>query len=490
MKNYSIYIFFSLLVTTTFVYSQESKVPYRVFIELKGGVHNENNRLTDQNNQLSKRAQAQLTSGFNAGVYLNDGRSVLGLDYDVVTIGNSLTFSTVPSSYGAGISMHRITPNFQYQVPILERMKLTRLSLIAKAGPTITFTNRPLGSRGTVSTVWFDNNNDTTAFILTNDKQNRNLFAGVTFSGGILYTPHPRIRFSYSIYPSWNLTSNDVIVQDIEYRYFNTSMNRNARALSTGTTFTQSIAMGYAFGKTQVRKEQIAQKKRLYTPKEWERRKSWSLILHTSNSYPVIALNDPAGYLTNKPVERFTYGAKVFYRLKPKWQVGTGIESVPFQLDARLPQQVGGGGTVVRNSYQIPFMVEYTLLETKSRVKLEWLARGGLALGLQRKVIANTATDFDLNQIHEPAYFWERETKDRPSTAFLAGLVGTRLNVHLSKSIFLTGYVQKQWAFTPNAFHRSRATYQVGNPQAPRFEATVTSKGSALLPGFGIGFQL
>lgn len=484
----------TLLVVFASVFSQGFgqgvKVPYRVFIELKAGIHTEKNRLTDLGGQLTTNAHTLPTTGINAGVYLNNGRSVLGLDYDVVTIGNSLTFSTVPSSYGAGISMHRITPNFQYQVPILERMKLTRLSLIAKAGPTITFTNRPLGSTGTVSTVWLDNNNDTTAFILTNDKQNRNFFAGITLSGGILYTPNPRLRISYSIYPSWNFTSNDVIIQDIEYRYFNTAINRNARALSTGTTFTQSIAMGYAFGKTQQGKAQLARKRQLYTAEEWEKRKRWSLIFNTSNTYPVIHLSDAGGQLTRQPAERFTFGAQVFYRIHPKWRFGTGVESVPFQLDARLPRQVGGSGAVVRNSYQIPFLAEYTLLETKGKVKLEWLARAGLALGLQRKLIADRENNFGVSIIQEPEYFWESETRDRPSTAFLAGLVGTRLNVHLSKSIFLTGYVQQQWALTQNAFHRSRATYQVVSPQAPTFEATLTTKGSMLLPGFGIGFQL
>lgn len=471
-------------------YGQGVKVPYRVFVELKAGFHLERNRLSDPDGQLITRAHTQPVTGINAGIYLNNGRAVLGLDYDVVTIGNSLTFSAVPSSYAAGRSFHRLTPNFQFHFPLIQQKKLPRLSLIAKAGPTFTFTGSPIGSTGTTSSFWLGSNNDTTAFINSHERLNRNFFAGITLSGGILFTPNPRLRFSYSIYPSWNFTSNDVIIQDIEYRYFNTPLSSNAMVHNTGTTFTQSIALGYAFGKTQQGKAQLARKRRLYTDVEWEKRKRWSLIFHTSNTYPVIHLSDAGGKLTRQPVERFTYGAQVFYRIHPKWRFGTGVESVPFQLDARLPRQVGGSGAVVRNSYQIPFLAEYTLLETKGKVKLEWLARAGLALGLQRKLIADRENNFGVSIIQEPDYFWESETRDRPSTAFVAGLIGTRLNVHLTKNIFLTGYVQQQWAITQNAFHRSRATYQVGNPQAPKFEAALTTKGSVLLPGFGIGFQL
>lgn len=490
MSKKIIFIAFFFILTLYNLFAQTSPVTHRVFIELKAGLHTEKNKLTDPGGQLIQRAHTQPTTGINAGVFLNNGRSVLGLDYDVVTIGNSLTFSAVPSSYGAGRSFHRLTPNFQYQLPVFEKNNLPRLSLIGKIGPTLTFTGSPGGSTGTVTTAWLDNNNDSSAFILTKDKLNRTFFAGLTLAGGILFTPNPRLRFSYSIYPSWNFTSNDVIVQDIRYRYFNDPTVYNAHALSTGTTFTHSLSMGYAFGKTQVRKDEIAQKKQLYTTEEWEKRKRWLLVLHTSNTYPVIHLNDPAGHLTQDPVERFTYGAQVFYRIKPKWLIGTGFESVPFQLDARTPSQIGGSGTYVRNSLQFPLLAEYALLRTKGKIKIEWLARGGLALGLQRKVIVDPEIDFDTNIIQQPEYYAEIESRDRPSRAFLAALAGTRLNVHLSKNIFLTGYVQNQWAITNKAFHRSRATYQVGSPQAPKFEAELTTKGSVLLPGFGIGFQL
>ena len=84
----------------------------------------------------------------------------------------------------------------------------------------------------------------------------------------------------------------------------------------------------------------------------------------------------------------------------------------------------------------------------------------------------------------------EEETRDTPSKAFLAGLLGTRVNVHLSKNIFLTGYLQQQWALTNNIFHRSRSSYQINNQPAPLHEAELTTKGTMFLPGFGIGFQL
>jgi hypothetical protein len=482
------FLFFSILGYNLF--GQNESLPHRVFVELKAGLHRERNLLTDPGGQLWSPSRNEPTTGINIGMLLNNGKSVVGLDYDVVTIGNSFIFRSTTSSYFSGRSFHRLTPNFQYQLPISEKKNYPNLSLVGKIGPTFTFTNSPVGSTGTISTVWLDGNNDSTAFILTQRKLNRNFFAGLTLTGGILFTPNPRLRFSYSLYPSLNFTSNDVIIQDIRYRYFNDPNIYNAQALSTGTTFTHSIAMGYAFGKTKMGKETLARKKQLYTDEEWEKRKGWSLVLHTSNTYPVIHITDAGGHLTNKPVERFTYGAQVFYRLTPKWAVGTGFESVPFQLDARTPSQVGGSGTVVRNSLQFPFLAEYNLLQTKGKVKVEWLARSGLAIGLQRKAIADPEKDFDLRLIQEPEFYWEKETRDRPSTAFLAGLLGTRVNIHVSKNIFFTGYVQNQWAITNNAFHRSRAAYQVGNPQAPLYDAELTTKGSVLLPGFGVGFQL
>lgn len=472
------------------IYAQNETVPYRVFIELKAGLHRERNLLTDPGGQLRITSQTEPTTGINVGVLLNNGKSVIGLDYDVVTAGNSIIFRSNPSSYISGRSFHRLTPNFQYQLPISEKNGLPKLSLVGKIGPTFTFTNSPMGSTGTISNVWLDSNNDSTAFILTQRKLNRTFFAGITIGAGLLFTPNPRLRFSYSVYPSWNFTSNDVIIQDIRYRFFNVPATYQARALSTGTTLTHSIAMGYAFGNTQLRKEQIERKKQLYTVEEWDKRKRWSLLLHTSNTYPTINLNDPAGHLTQKPVERFTYGVQVFYRITPKWQMGTGFESVPYQLDGRTPPQIGGNGTYVRNSLQFPFLAEYLLLQTRGKIKIEWFARAGLSLGLQRKAIADPERDFDLRLIQQPEYYWEKETKDRPSKAFLAGLAGTRLNVNLTKNIFLTGYAQYQLAITNNAFHRSRVTYQVGNPQAPFQDAALTTNGTNFLPGFGIGFKL
>lgn len=475
----------------TILLSQVSEPLYRVFVELKAGLHRERNLLTDPAGQLNKAPHTGPTTGINAGIFLNDGRSVLGIDYDVVTIGNSFIFRSVLSSYGEGRSFSRLTPNYQYQLPLLlKKNNFPKLSLVGKIGPSVTFTSSPKGSTGTVSTVFLDNNNDTTAFIFTQDKLNRTFAIGLTLGAGILYTPNPRLRFSYSIYPSWNLTSNDVIIQDIQYRFFNDPAIYNARALSTGTTFTQSISMGYAFGKTQLRKDQIARKKRLYTPEEWDKRKRWSLIFITSNTYPTIDMNDPAGYLTKTPVERFTYGAQFFYRFKPKWNLGMGFESVPYQLDGRTPPQVGGNGTFVRNSLQFPLLAEYELLRTDGKIKMEWLARGGVALGLQRKAIADPQMDFDERTISQPEFYYERETKDRPSGAFLAAVAGTRINIALSKNIFLTGYAQYQMAVTKNTFHRSRVHYQVGSPQAPLYKAELSTRGSTFLPGFGIGFKL
>jgi hypothetical protein len=489
MNKYSL-CFLVLFFFADKLFAQSEFVPYRVFVELKAGLHSEKNLLTDPGGRLNHRSKTSPTTGINAGVYLNDGRSALTLELDIVTIGNSFFFDSVSSFYGAGIGFKRITTSYNYNLPLITNKGYTKLSLFGKIGPSITFKSRPKGSTGLVATVFYDNNDDTTAFIISHNTQNRNVFASLTLGAGLLITPNPRLRFSYSIYPSWNFTSNDVITQDIKYRFFNDPTIYQASALSTGTTLTHSLAIGYAFGKTQLRKEQIEKKKELYTAEEWEKRKRWSLLLHTSNSYPVIKLNDPAGHLTSKPVERFTFGAQVFYRLKPKWQVATGFESVPFQLDARTPTQIGGNGTYVRNSLQFPLLAEYRLLQTKGKIKVEWLASGGMAIGLQRKAIADPDMDFDLRLIQQPEYYWEKETRDRPSKAFFAALIGTRVNINLSKTIFLSGYANYQQALTKNTFHRSRARYQINNPQAPFFNAELTTRGSNFLPGFGVGFRL
>jgi len=287
-----------------------------------------------------------------------------------------------------------------------------------------------------------------------------------------------------------NLTTNDIFIQDIRYQFFYENNIYNTSALSTGTTLTHSLAIGYSFDKTQLRKEQIEKKKRLYTAEEWDKRKRWSLLLHTSNSYPVIKLNDPAGHLTSKPVERFTFGAQVFYRINPKWQVATGFESVPFQLDARIPSISGGDGSVIPNSFQIPLFAEYQLLRTTGKIKFELLARGGFAFGLQRKEIRNHEFDYGTFGTSQPDFYFDEETRDRPSKIFLAVLTGLRVNINLSKTIFLSGYANYQQALTKNTFHRSRARYQINNPQSPFFNAELTTRGSNFLPGFGVGFQL
>lgn len=487
IRNFVALLFFFIIIKTQ-VIGQETPPSYRVFVELKAGFQRESINLIDPGNKLSNGLLFHPTTGANIGVLLNNNRSMVTLEFDRMAIGNMPYFEKLKQGLSNDSRFLRFTPSFQHQFPLMRKAQRIKLSFFLKAGPSFTLSNI---ERGEVRNTYLEAIlNDDTARYDNYNTLNRNFFAGLTLGGGILFTPNPRLRFSYSMYPSWNFSSNEVSLQDIEYNFFNNSTIYQAKATTRGTTLTHSIALGYAFGKTQQGKAQLVRKRRLYTDEEWEKRKRWSLIFHTSNTYPVIHLSDAGGQLTRQPIERFTYGAQVFYRIHPKWRFGTGVESVPFQLDARLPVQVGGSGTVVRNSYQIPFLAEYTLLETKGKVKLEWLARAGLALGLQRKLIADRENNFGVSIIQEPQYFWESETRDRPSTAFLAGLVGTRLNVHLSKNIFLTGYVQQQGAITQNTFHRSRATYQVGNPQAPTFEAALTTKGSVLLPGFGIGFQL
>ena len=136
---------FLLLVLHIHLFAQFSQTspPYRVFIELKAGLHREFNKLTDPGNQLITRAPIEPTTGINAGVYLNDGRTVIGFDYDILTIGNSLPFRTAPSSYGAGRGFQRLTPNFQYHVPIIHNKERPLLSLVGKVGPSINFNGGP-----------------------------------------------------------------------------------------------------------------------------------------------------------------------------------------------------------------------------------------------------------------------------------------------------------------------------------------------------------
>lgn len=416
-----------------------SPPPHRVFVELKAGLHMEFNKLTDPGNQLITSAHTRPTSGINAGVYLNDNRTIIGLDYDIVTIGNTLTFRNFPSMYGGGRSYNRLTPNLQYQLPLMHNNRRTLLSLFGKMGPSITFARVIKGSTGTVETVFPDSNNITSAFLNTEIKDNKGFFAGLTLGGGLVYTPNSRLRFTYTIYPSINLTSDDVIIQDVQYRYFNETVVRNARVLNTGSTITQSISMGYAFGNTQARKDELRQFKNKFSEEQWEKRKRWSLVFITGGCYPTINKHDPAGYMAATREYKSRLGAQVFYRIKPKWILGTGIETVPFQLNTGMGSDFRHrGGTNVRSSQQIPLMAEYVFLQTKGKIKLEWMARAGFAIGIQRKVVSDPNTDYDYTFVDSPDYYAEFETKDRPSTSFLGSLVGTRLNIHLSSKLFLS----------------------------------------------------
>jgi hypothetical protein len=491
MKKYILKFLILVLPLHLFAQFSQTPPPYRVFIELKAGLHMEFNKLTDPGNQLITRAPIEPTTGINAGVYLNDGRSVIGLDYDILTIGNSLPFRTVPSSYGSGRRFQRLTLNFQYHVPIIHNKERPLLSLVGKVGPSINFNGGPKGSTGTVEIYFLDSNNIASAFNVTQRKVNRAYFAGITLGGGLVYTPNSRLRFTYSIYPSVNLTSNDVMIQDVQYRYFNELTVRNARVLNTGSTITQSISMGYSFGNTKYRKEELQKSRMKYSDEDWEKRKRWSLVFITGGCYPTINKHDPAGYMAATREYKSRLGAQVFYRIKPKWILGTGIETVPFQLNTGMGSDFRHrGGTNVRSSQQIPLMAEYIFLQTKGKIKLEWMARAGFAIGIQRKVVSDPNTDYDYTFVDSPDYYAEFETKDRPSTSFLGGLVGTRLNIYLSSKLFLSGYLQQQWALSNNEFHRSRNSYQVGSPQAPVHESELTTKGTMFLPGFGIGFQL
>jgi hypothetical protein len=485
----------SIILVIVFVFSikalaQAPYVPYRVFVELKAGLHWEKQKLSDPGGRLSKTPMLSLATGINLGMYLNDGRSTLSLELDNVTVGNSFIFDSVLSAYGAGRGFNRLSTMYTYQLPLVLKNKKPKLSVFGKIGPSLTFLGAPKGSTGLIATVFYNNSDDTVAFNITDHKLNRPVYFGLTLGAGILYTPIPRLRFSYSIYPSWNLTSNDVIIQDIRYRFFNENTINKARALSSGTTYSQAFSMGYAFANTQQRKKEIEQKKRLYTPTQWARRRNWTLIFNTSHTYPSIRLTDPAGHLTHTPVKRLTFGTQVAHRIASKWLIGTGFETVPFQLDTRIASVIGGGGSQVKDGLQIPVFGEYQLLKTAGRIKFEVLGRGGIVLGFQRKVITTLDLSSPESTYLQPDYFSKLETRDTPASSFFGTIAGVSTNLSVSKTIFLTGYLQYRWVLNANVFHRSRARYQVRDAQAPFYNAELTTNGSSFLPGFGIGFRL
>jgi hypothetical protein len=282
-------------------FSQKFSPPYKVFFELKAGFQREQIKLTDPGNKLSNRLTPYPTTGANIGFLLNNNRSAITLEFDKMAIGNMPYFDTLKQSLAADIRFLRFSTLFQHQIPLISKADNRKLSLLLKAGPNMTFRNEQTGTNLHTSLGASINNSDTAQYD-NFSLLNRNIFAGLTLSGGLLFTPNPRLRFSYNFFPAWNVSSNDVVIQDIRYRFFNVPTIYQAKAINSGNTLTHSLAMGYTFGKTQQRKEQIEKKKQLYTPEEWEKRKRWSLVLHTSNTYPVVNLSDPAGYLTKEPV--------------------------------------------------------------------------------------------------------------------------------------------------------------------------------------------
>ncbi len=259
MNKFLVYLFPIFLFGTEIIFSQDSPIPHRIFIELKAGFQREQIKLTDPGNKLINRLTPYPSTGANIGIFLNNNKSAIALELEKMTIGNMPYFDTLKQSLAADIRFLRFSTLFQHQIPLISKADKRKLSLLLKAGPNFALRNEQTGTILHTSLGASINNSDTAQYD-NFSLLNRNIFAGLTLSGGLLFTPNPRLRFSYNFFPAWNVSSNDVVVQDIRYRYFNDPTVYNARALSTGTTFTHSLSMGYAFGKTQVRKDEIAQK--------------------------------------------------------------------------------------------------------------------------------------------------------------------------------------------------------------------------------------
>lgn len=490
----SLMIFIFLLASTSFVsplHAQNKKpYPFNVAVESRFGIQREQLTINDPGGRLATRPDASAFYGLGLSFSTSNERIRLTMDIDHSTVGRKVGWP----GYGqnAGWTFWRFHPQFEYQIKPTNFKQFSKWRLLLKAGPSYNFFRSYVPNEQGFSNYHLINPpNDTIRLKLDTSNVQRGHFFALGGSIGLNWRANHRLNINLSFGGSFAL-GGDIASHKIVYKDIGMSNRQTATVANTGSMTTTTLGIRYIIGATPKTLQRRAKEGRKGIDTAFLNNHRWQLQLLTSNFYPSISLADPGGHLGNQLFQRFTYGARLRYKVAPSWYVSAGFETFPFALDARPTNQYFGFTDIqVNNAVQLPIMAEYKWLSTKGAIKMDFIAGAGISMGIQRQWIREGNPTLP-GWVHtQPLpYYEDAELREGPGKVFWAPTANLQAQWHISRHIFLHGYVRYQHDVSnQDHFMQLRAAYRYGSENAPAYEAKYGQSPTALMPGFGVGFK-
>ena len=492
MRSANLFSIFLLLISLPLTAQQNKKdtAQYRYSLQASASEMYESFVMNDPALKLSRGPIARINIGFAFAYNYNDRVRFL-LDYQREKLGNSALF--INPTFFQGIINPSIFSKFGlfYERDILPPYEKKRLSLFLKGGAAFSFASSPF-SGGTSFFGSIAPNGDTLEFISETIDVKRPSFVSLGGAIGLRYAISKRWFANASINRMWNITSNDITTNDIRYKAYDLPNVSIANSRTTGNVLSYRLAIEYNFVRNEkrvIRKARIAKANTI--PDSVTR---FALSLITSTNFTKLYVNDPAGYLSHSALSQGTFGFSLRYRLSKNWHLSTGFETFPNAVSAIRRDTFASSNIAISAALQFPVSAEYKVLSIRKKIKLDVFIKSGLVFGVQTYP-ANFA-DYDLTdtvggtqQGPGSAYFEAVEKKSLPNKSFVAITAGVFVNLHLSRTVFLLGYVNQQIAFTKRPFIQKEAYYKVRPDQANFYRARLHSTGTVFQVGFGLGFR-
>jgi hypothetical protein len=479
---------FFILLNTLGQKKNRIKSDYLFSLQVKIGNLREGINVTDSAFRLSRSPKNHIIGGAQF-IYHHTARSRFLLDYQYESLGHSPLFAN-PIGIGATSTItnfHRIALLFENDILPLESN--SRLALFFRAGPSISLTQSSdaYGSGGFFS---LNAANDTIESLFDTSKTNRSAFLSLGGSIGLRYRLSSRWFITGSVSRFWNVTSNDITTTRVGYKAHDLSGYHSANIRTNGNILSYQLSLGYNFHRNESKEKR--RERLIKENAEADSLRRLALIFNTSNNYTKNYLNDPAGYLTSKPYLRFTFGLQLRYRISEKWFISGGFESFPNGVDPRPEKIVAGNGVGITNAYQFPISAEYKLVSFRKKVKFDVFVKSGLVFGIlpftkPAESIANPDSSYFI--LENPIYYEEIEASTLRKKNFWAISASLNLNLYLSNSIFLLGYVNQQTALNKTPFIQRDVEYKMNASQPEFYRATSFSTGTVFQIGFGIGYR-
>ena len=460
------------------------KPSFKYFFHLKTGTMRESSKIDDPQMQLSRNSIPRLLFGSAIGYHYNNKTRFI-LDYELLSIGTSPTFtnSEVSSSISGGDNYHKI--GLLYERDFFPVTYRSRFNLYFNIGPSLAIASFPNrygnSSFGRIGL----NNNDTLYSVFDTSRINRPVFLSIGGSLGLRYNLNKRFFLSAFVSRSFNLTSNDVTLNQVGYKALGIPGRYYANMRSTGNITAGGITLGYNFGKN-VDKEEA---KRMQAKNVQWPEKRFAILLLGSNNYPTLCITDPAGYLSRSRGNETTLGLLFRYLIKNKWYISTGFETFPNAVKARPTGFIGDRSKVTAAAIQFPVNVEYNVYSLRKKIKLDVFLKAGLVFGFQPfpSNLAPPTNQVESTIETEPFYYEEREIRTLGKKSYFAFAPSVMLNLHLTKDIFLLAYATRQFSLSNRPFVQSDVQYKMSATQPDFYKASIHTTGGAVQVGFGIG---